>query len=776
VIPRPFPHSPPLLAALIALLTLLAPPAPAQPTSPVTLDIPRSALGIEGVARAGDWSPARLTLSSSELAARAVVCRWLIRDADGDRLVAERRVVLNPGVDQRVWLYAPVPLDWSGQTPWDFEVVDADSGVRLAATAVAPVTVLPPDVNAIGLFTNAPLGLGPYTRQDNRGRPLDLLHERLVPVRSLVADRTPDRWFGLDLFNTLVWTADGDSFDAAAVSPDQQRALVEWVRRGGHLIISLPAVGDPWLGLPDAHPLKPLIPVNASQARRLQGQSPLWFGTALGGRPTITRTVFNIPLDGLPGVNVVAEDDNNQPLAIAHRHGFGRVTLVGVDLADRKLALAGLPTGRDRIWKTLLGWQAPAFDADFLNSQIEANAYGRPDLRNPVFLDDWVDAQTDRPGTVATALLLAILAFGLYWLLAGPVAYAVLRARKLTHRSWVVFAGLVAVFTAVTWVGALLLRPSTDNVTHFSVVDFAAGQADARVHSWFSLFLPAFGPQPVDLAPDQPDAAHLLASPGLSRQRDAVTYPDPQAYALDARAPHTYPPADLPNAGGIPFRSTAKTFTARYLGPLTDATPGLTADWVPPQGRLRIDNAFPVGELSHNLPGTLTDVVAVYCPGDGEMPWVWRLDDWAPQTILQLAAPTAATRLVRPPRPGMANRSWSNEGYLGVTFDNLRGGILTGPNAAPSADRLTLAAHLVSFFDYLPVVDYENNNVNPVQAPKEYRRALTRDLDLSPLVAGKRLILLGNLRDAPSPLPLTARGDAVPSMGWTLVRYIYDFD
>jgi hypothetical protein len=770
------------LAAVVLLLCTagLALPADAQ-ASAVTLTVRPTDLGIEGYARTGDWNAARLTLESAELASRSVICRWSLRDIDGDRVIAQRRLVLNPGLQQRVWLYAPLPMNWRSQTPWSFEVVDAESGARLAAQDAIPPSTLDPATSAIGLFTNAPIGLDAYLRRDSNQRRLDLLHETVIPIRSLVSDRMPDQWFGMDLFNVMIWTSDGDSYDDDAVSPDQQRALTEWVRRGGHLVISLPAVGDAWLGLPDNHPLRPLIPVTSGQARRVEGPAPMGLlgaSLARGGQPVVTRTVFNIPIDGLPGVAVIAEDDQKQPVAIAHRVGFGRVTLLGIDLADRRLTLANLPLphGNPTLWRTLLGWRGPAIAPVTLDAEIDASNIGRPHLRDQAFLDEWVAGQTDRPGTVATALLLAILVFGLYWLLAGPVAFGVLRARQLTHRSWVVFAGIVAVFTVISWVGALFLRPSTENITHVSVVDFAHGDADVRVQSWFSLFLPAFGAQAIDLAPDTPDDPHTLASPGLSRQNDAATYPDPQTYTLDARTPHTYPPTDLPDAGGIPFRSTSKTFSAHYLGPLDEGTAGLTDAWVPPQGRLRIENAFPVGELSHALPGTLTDTVAVYCPGDNQTPWVWRLGNWAPGTMLALAPPTNADRLVRRATTGMAKRAWKAEGFLGVSFDNVNRTAIANLTqaAAPAADTITTRLHLLSFFNHLPAVDYQNTDTFP--APVELRRFLTRDADLSHLTAGKRLILLGNLRDAPSPLPLHAQGDTVPSEGWTLVRWIYDFD
>ncbi|MEO0587406.1 MAG: hypothetical protein AAF078_07190, partial [Planctomycetota bacterium] len=551
--------------------------------------------------------------------------------------------------------------------------------------------------------------------------------------------------------------------------------LTEWVRRGGHLVISLPSVGSDWLDLPPRSPLKPLVPVDRRQTMRVEGEPPAVLGITLS-RPVITRTIFSLPVGGEPGISVVVRDDQGQPIGIAHRVGFGRVTLLGIDLADRALTLSNLPNGRDEhIWKDLLGWQSPTLDRVVLNQRIDDNEFGRPHLRQPVYLDDWVAGQTDRPGTVALAILLAILVFGVYWLVAGPIAYVVLRARKQPHLAWGAFSAVVVLFTVIAWGGAFLLRPASSNVTHFTIADFDAATGQARVQSWFSLYLPNFGPQGVALFAEQPDAGHLLASTGLDRSGIAARYPDPQAYTLDAAAPHALPP-DLPGARGVPFRATAKTFAANYIGPVNEAVPGIDEPWVPPLGELEIVNAWPVGRLSHQLPGTLTDVLAVYCPGDNQTPLVWRLGSWPPGAVLPIQQPNIASELVDSISAHTGPRLWEQEGFMGVNFQNFqRTGIANlAVGVQPSNDRLTLSAHLASFYAYLPAPDYANTNMVP--APAEARRAILRDADLSPLLAGKRLIILGNLRDAPSPLPLTVNGDAVPSRGWTLVRWIYELE
>jgi len=48
-------------------------------------------------------------------------------------------------------------------------------------------------------------------------------------------------------------------------------------------------------------------------------------------------------------------------------------------------------------------------------------------------------------------------------------------------------------------------------------------------------------------------------------------------------------------------------------------------------------------------------------------------------------------------------------------------------------------------------------------------------VDLTALLQGRRLIILGQLKTGPLPLALTIGGETPPSDGWTFVRVIVDY-
>ena len=751
---------------VILLLAMGAVPAWAQ-IDPVRLDVTSADLGFDGVMRAGTWTPARLTLEYQGGASRGVLCQWLLRDVDGDQVKMQRRVTLNPLRKEVVWLYAPVPVAIARKagTTWQFQVIDAESGRLLATREIAPDTnkLLPPAVGAIGVFSNAMLGLDPYVRRDpsNLNQRFDLQHEPLDLVQGLSLETLPDRWYGLSLMHAMIWTRDGGDPNDPKVTSEMHQALRDWVRRGGHLILSVPAVKKVW----PTSALADLLPVSADAMRAVQDDPPIALGAVTRGpRVPIRYTVFDVPPGG--DVSILARDRQGSPFMIAKRYGFGRVTLVGVDLADRQLVSMGLPNGSQRIWNTLLGWRSPVFSTRYLHDEIKNQRMSHPRHRAGVDLMGFVPSLIAMRNTSAPALLGAIVIFALYWLVAGPLCFMGLKSRGLLRHSWLVFVGVIVVFSTVSWGGAWLLQPGRAQVAHFTLLDADARSGTVHARSWLSLYLPTFANAQVAIAPDQPQRFNTLASPGLNVQQGDATFLDAQSYTVNAGAPNT---AD------IPYRSTAKQFQADYLGPIDRQQAGLAQPWVLPQGHLSINAmSFPQGVLTHGLPTALEDVVLVYCPGNGQMPWVKRHGSWEPKIPIDLAQVRWPMRLVQKPAQDTKDRKWTQEGFLGTAIANVKGvDVEELPEGQqPAGDKVKSWIEMFSFYDMLPPPNFRSTDVFTLV---EYNRTLGRLFDLTSLTQGRRLIVLGHLQQGPLPMPLTAQGQDVATQGWTVMRWIYDF-
>lgn len=750
-------HLPPrslLLVLLLGVFAAVAPRAAAQ-VQDVVIQIDREFIGLAGHVRPGEWTPLRLSAQNRSAESRAVVCRWILRDFDGDRIHAERRVTLNPQRIQHVWLYAAPPVNTRPNVPWTIQVIDAESQALLASVEAIAPDWLPPNQSVIGLCSTLGLGLDVFTGRETR-------HEAVNVIAGLTLPTLPDRWHGLDSLQTLIWTREGVAPDDPQVTLEIQQAIREWVARGGHLVIVLPSAGQTWT----ASPLADLLPVDGSQMRQVDDFDPLLLGMPRAGELfELPALVFDVDADEA-GVAVLARDGQDRAYVIAHRYGFGRVTLVGIDLADRRVVRMGLPEGAHPIWSDIFHWQAPVYSERYMEGEVREGRMSLPTSinRRAVQLDSFVPHLIAMRNTTVPAMFAAIIFFAVYWVAAGPVSFGVLARRGQQRHSWLVFVAVVAVASVIAWGGALVMRPRTAAISHFSVVDYDARSQTAHTQSWLSLFVPEFGRAQVDLGPQQTQYLNTISSAGLPGTIDSVSFPDPQLYEMDAANPD-----DL----NIPVRATAKQFRVDYMGPLLEDPRNLTHPWVMPQGKLRIERFWPAGTLSHGLPGELRDVLFVYCPGDGQTPWVWRHGAWGPGELVDLAQPKSPHRLVQRPENYLDERQWEREGYLGQLI-GYKTGLRFLDAEFIAENELLQAMEMLSFHSALPPPNFrETDFATPVAM---YERTLGRDLDFTHLIAGKRLIMIGYLTDAPLPAPLSVDGEPVPSEGWTMVRWVYDLD
>ena len=740
-----------------------APPVHAQ-LNAVKVTVDPGSIGIGGVLRAGTWTPMLVHVHNESANYREVVCRWLIKDHDGDTAVMRRRLTLNPQRVQAVWLYGAVNI--RTDRAWDVQVVDGKNGDVLDQTRVGVGLddVLRPTTGLIGVCANSALGLGPYVSQATSD-------EKIRLVRGLSLADLPDRWYGLAGLQAIVWTRQSVGPGDPSVSDATLQAIRGWVKRGGHLIISMPMVGSAWL----SSPLADILPVNAKQVRRVQELPPAVLGPLrVPGREIgkIAVHVFDVPPDS--GTAVLARDDlprqpeQGRPIIVSRRVGLGSVTMIGVDLTQLQRRF-GLPLGKYRIWNRIFGWQAPALSQATLQSEIQHGTISSPSSRSFVQLDRFVPGMIAMHNTAAPALLLAIVMFGVYWLLAGPVGFAVLRGKGWVRFSWLGFLGVVVIFSAVSWGGAWFLRPGRAHISHFSVVTIDAQSGTADVQSWFSLFLPNFGRAKVAVDPDHPHAGNTLASPGLFASLNQSGFIDAQRYDVQAESP---------SEADVPVRGTAKQFQVRYRGMLAAPGKGLKQAWPLPSGSLGMQGVWPRGELTNELARTVSDVLVVYCPGGDEQPWVWQAEDWAPGQTMdvgELVTKHSGSRLVVRPATYGKKRHWNAEGFLGQLIA-LRTGLGFGPAGAltdnPGANEITQATEMLSFYDKLPPPNFRDMSFNA--RASTYLRSLGRGMDLSALTNQRCVIVLGQVKGSTLPVPLTVDGETIPSRGWTVIRWVYD--
>jgi hypothetical protein len=743
-------------------------------TAAVSVEASRSAVGVDGLSRAGEWTPLRVRLTNQTSNYREVVLRWSMPDADGDVAQYERAVALNPSATTNVWTYGVLPGSARSSEIYPLRVLDGESGALLAETRVSPDTMAALDRPVIGLFSGSKLGLSFAEQPAPR-------HEVLTFLTGLELRRLPDRWHGLGLFKAMIWTSQGGLPTAADVSGDTLEALERWIERGGHFVLLWPATGNEWFDTP----IGDLLPFSRGGILRVTGGVPAWLGQIPPNRSAnISYNTFRI--DPQRGGSVLLTDNDDRssrtgrPVVVTRRHGLGRVTVIGIDWSQPAIRAMGLPNGLTTPWHDVFGWTSPAYRESFIQAEIESGAMVSPRVRTARDVSEVLSRRTSGAMREAAGpvLLGAVVIFLLYWLIAGPILDTTLGKRGHARRRWVAFAATTVAFTGLCWGAAYVARPVSLRVSHFTVldVDVAAGQTRGRSH--VTALVPRFGRAELAIAPGRDDEVNdnLLNFAGDPLEPATPGFPDTQNYRVTAARPA---------AANVPVRSTSKSLRIDFAGPVLAPSEGeeepYGVEWSLPRGELTLgDTRWPEGELRHGLPAPLREVKVIYCPGDGQTPWIWRITDrWHPGETLTVSEPRQADRLIRMPpnQRYTSNRTFNREGYLGKLLSTRLGGspaaLGVGPTAAAMSDgRVIEQIELLSFFDLLPPPNFRETQ--QLRGVGVVRRPRGRGLDLSHLTATRCVIMIGHLADSPLPLPFTVGGNEAPSDGWTTIRSVFD--
>lgn len=332
------------------------------------------------------------------------------------------------------------------------------TGRQVQAETSISLQPLQPNDLVIGLLAEdpSPLSFLPSIRAGSTLVPLDILDipEQAWPLRNL----------------DVIIVA---GTDTSGLSPDQRRALAQWVRTGGHLVVS----GGPNAPL-SLSGFEEILPIS------LEGD------TSLGALPNLERAVQEeIPPSGpylasrvsVHG-GVVLLSEQELPLIVSQINGLGQVTFLALDPTMPPLRSWA---GNESLWRTLLlddprpdPWHRKPLEQPFSLANPLAESIG---LR--------------LPSMVAVGGLLL-----LYIVLVGPVNYIVLKRRQQLELAWLTIPLLTVVFALGVYGLGSLTRGGQRSLSIISVVRMASGGQTALVESYAGLFSPH--QQSYDLASD----------------------------------------------------------------------------------------------------------------------------------------------------------------------------------------------------------------------------------------------------------------------------------
>ena len=302
-----------------------------------------------------------------------------------------------------------------------------------------------------------------------------------MPVRDL-----PENPIAYDAVDSIVW-CNVDPADLKRGGDEKFRALQEFVRRGGHLIISQSPQWQQYLEFGDLLPvtvtgvdqkkdLQPLHDMAGMDYQKLHPRDPKT------GRPvnlddpwgkvkgpfTLARATAN------PGSLVdewIDWDDkgaDRTPYIVRKPYGLGAVTWVAQDLGDPSIT-SFVKSGWASIWNRVYDWKYTPIVVDTYTTQDVKDRWAKGstvDLGH-AYVNPHILNQT---GTVSSLVALAVAFFIIYWVIAGPGMFAYLVNRRRQNLSWFGFtlAAMVATFVTVLIVRLVVRGPP--QLAHSSVV------------------------------------------------------------------------------------------------------------------------------------------------------------------------------------------------------------------------------------------------------------------------------------------------------------------
>ena len=739
-----------------------------------------NSVGIGNNWRAGDITPVHVTVTSNKSEPIAAWVQWEVPDADGDTVLWGRPITLAPMRGTSTWLYAPT-RGWDlPSTVWTIRLrtlKDDGPAEELEVFQYSPQSVgaiaIGSRLESFAIVGTRRLGLSNYMPTTP-----EVKQESARIVSGLTAVDLPDAWPCYTSLSALIWANAKPVFTYR-----QTEALQDWVTRGGHFILSLPTIGDPWaFGLPNA-PLAQLtdgiqtslkqVPVSALHS--ILGRNNNW--------PLIDvpiRVFGHIQDDWSNGISPLLWLQDGTVVAIQKTVGFGSVTIIGIDLTNGQLASLGLPE-TDVLWNRILGKRTDTPTQFTIQQLKDANKLSSNHPTVAVLPAGKMIAQKIAQKESASEKLgMAFLIILAYWIIGCPLGYFLLLKRKKLQWSWVFFVVSSAAFTAGTWIIATSTSGVPVPLKHLSVIDHVYGGDGQLVTGWFSLFLPNFGETNIAIQGEKNNYLFPWTPPAASMTPDFIDRRE-IVVRLD-RVPHTF---------DQPARATTANFGFNWIGGINNQfykTLIRVESNNPPRVEEISSDVNPIqlrGSIINNATKDLRDVTIIWVTKEQlEIPpfdtndavdvsptWIsanhsgqalqqafaWRVPKWKSNSNLQLK-----------------DLYESNRTMFTNAVDNrykLKSGFTSNINWEQTVEMLSLYSHLTP-----PVYQ---KRANSKQSPESHHviREGGRELDFAEWFSRPCIIVLGFLDNAPIPIPVTSNGNIISSSeGGTIVRWVYPLE
>ncbi len=478
-------------------------------------------VGFQERYKVGTWTPVWIQLRGGIDGFNGFL-EVVAQDEDGTPTTIRQVVQVPPGTTQRVTSYVrPGSMDPDFAT---LRFIDGKSLRRVANDVVIgnelsskpPEPLSQEDYQILSLGRPAGVDLIPTlpgfnANKLNQAVPGGRAREVIVPRLQAIDDLLPGRWYGFDAVDVVVVDTN-DKEMLATLSGNRGEALKQWVQRGGHLVV---AVSSNWQAVNDGL-LGEMLPA------RIGGQTQV---SPFDSLESFTGGSHQVAFENAParvakfeeieqrGGKVIASTLST-PLVVRGAYGFGRVTVIGLDVDTKPFSA----------WPDRGLFFVKTLDLKGSNAAVNPTAPGMRIMANSVTdlatlirrsLDQFKGVTLIPFGWVAGFIVL-------YILLIGPGDYFFLKkVLKRMELTWITFPTIVVTVSLLAYYAAYVVKGTDLRVNKIDVVDIDLEAKAARGTSWINLFSPQNRDYSVSVVPVSPD-----------RDPKAVTTPPPGTEVL----------------------------------------------------------------------------------------------------------------------------------------------------------------------------------------------------------------------------------------------------
>jgi hypothetical protein len=442
----------------------------------------------------------------------------------------------------------------------------------------------------------------------------------------------PAQWFGYSAVDLAILPTATEDFLKKLVGvddkgTDQLKALAEWVRRGGRLVISVsPANLQHVQRLLTSKVWQPALPRVLREENKLIKVQPLLglqnWSEALSepfvNMPEGGATIVQLERPAQVEVEKMSDGDDPKPLIVRFPHGMGSIVILAFDVKNEPWSSW---KGRFKFWAKVVRRFAP----DSGGQAFDDAAFGGGNAGYGQDITTMLHDELDKFDSPAVSFGWVVLFIFIYILVVGPVDYLLLKfVFKRLELTWITFPAVVVTVSVLAYFTAYALKGKELKINKIDLIDIdmrshldssnqPAG-ATAYGTTWFTILSPRIQNYTIGIEPvakpwllvetkKQPPATvswlgrtEVAGVGGMGRGRSQGLFNRTYSFEADAVGLRDVP---------IPVWTT-KAFTASWAARFEQLP--LEVDLHYDAGR----NEILTGTIKSNLPFVLQDIGIVY--------------------------------------------------------------------------------------------------------------------------------------------------------------------